>query len=325
MRCLTLAGAFKSCDDIHYQCTFAVSHETIDIVPMLADSGDEVVNSMDLITTEEKYDVAVVDHYDLDQIYEVTLRQIASEIVVIDDLANRPHDCDLLIDQTYGRGERDYVALVPSSTRLLLGADYALLRDQFSEQRATSLARRGEKNGTINRVLVFMGGSDPDNVTLKVLEALNDDLLPKNLMVDLVLGAQAAERMKISDRTSRNPNIKWYSDVRNMAELMAVADLAIGAGGTASWERCCLGVPSLVIEIADNQKLIASRLEQAGAIRNLGWHEDITPKDLVREIVYLVENKEINTKMSCQAAGICDGRGAQRVVKEIGNLFERKL
>lgn len=318
MRCLTLADALKVKG---YQCSFMSSPETMDMVPLLREKYP-ILSPDQLDHQPTNCDIVIFDHYRLDARDEQTLRdKFSASVMVIDDMADRPHDCAILLDQTYGRAASDYQSLVPSTAKLLMGVEYALLRDQFAQARTASCARRDITQGEIKRVFVFMGGADPDNVTLKVLQAFQENSALASLQVDFILGQQAAERMKMKEAIASHPNMKLHINVQNMAELMAAADLAIGAGGTTSWERCCLGLPTITIEIADNQKLISANLDQAGAIKNLGWHENISSGTIGDAIFNFMANKQASHAMSRQAAKICDGRGAQRVVEAIDNVL----
>ncbi len=310
VRCLTLANELRKNG---WTCAFSVSAETLQVVPMLSDSGFE---TMEPDSQADKYDLAIFDHYFLDASSEEKMRLHANYVLVIDDLANRRHDCDILVDQTYGRSPSDYKSLTPEPAHLLTGTQYALLRDQFAKARPAALERRAKEKGAIRNLFVLISGTDPDNVTLKVLSALESF---GGLSVDLVLGHIAAERMNIQ-KLIAGRNIKWHRDVRDMAGMMSAADLAIGAGGTASWERCCLGLPTINIIIADNQELISRNLEEDGAICNLGWHTGITPGDIAACVNDLIQNPDKIVAMSEKAATICDGLGAGRVVEEINRL-----
>ncbi len=202
-------------------------------------------------------DLLIVDNYELDQKYEKHFRSCAKKIMVIDDLANKKHDCDILLDQTYGRDANDYKTLVPEYCKVLAGSDYVLLRKEFIQLRSKALEKR-HKTTEIKRILVSMGGSDPENYTLKVLEMIKQSGFSG--AIDIVLGfaSQNAEVIKnyIND-LSNECSIYVNAD---MPKLMYEADLAIGAAGSSVWERCCLGLPQYLIQTADNQSLIINML-----------------------------------------------------------------
>lgn len=204
----------------------------------------------------------VVDSYALDHKWEQYLRPHVNKIMVIDDLANRAHDCDLLLDQNYYRGiEHRYDGLVPLVCRKLLGPEYALLRPEF-HQAKKNLRKR---DGKIRRILVFFGGSDPTNQTKKALQAIQQLNRPE-IAVDVVVGATNPHREEIKQICSGMPNTTYHCQVENMAELMAEADLAIGAGGATTWERLYLELPTIAIAVAENQVETLEALSEAGKI-----------------------------------------------------------
>lgn len=212
---------------------------------------------------KQQMDWLVVDHYALDKRWHSQLRPHTQKIMVIDDLADREHDCDLLLDQNLGRKEKDYTALTPSHCQFFIGPNYALLRPEFAQWRETSLKRR--QAGELNKVLISLGGVDKDNVTGQLLKALQQANIPRDIEFTVILGAANPhlEQVKESAASLSNPTAVLVG-VNNMAELMANNDLAIGAAGVTSWERCCLGLPSIVLVLAENQRNGAQALAQTG-------------------------------------------------------------
>ncbi len=316
MRCLTLADELSH---NRWDCVFACNDGARSIIPVL--------QNYKLIPTEnldKKTDLLVVDHYRLDHIFESKSRSWADKILVIDDLADREHDCDILLDQTFRRNEHDYKSLVPNHCTILTGSKYALLRPQFSETRKESLERRNKQNFKLQRVFISLGMTNIFNITLKALCGL-ELYTDTPLQIDVILGKSASFIDNVKDQIDKMNNcgfhnVKLHSNVENMAGLMMKADLAIGAGGTTSWERCCLGVPAIVIELADNQKKITDELDSAGAIINMGWHEYVSAKDLAGTLLNLSNNSDTMIKISRKVAGICDGYGVKRVTAEIENV-----
>lgn len=213
-------------------------------------------------------DWLVVDHYGLDEQWERAIRPCGRRLLVIDDLVNRRHDADILLDQTFGRDPRDYRDLTNPACEHRCGIGNVLLRHEFEQWRPHSLARRTHPR--LERIIISMGGVDKDNMTRDVLVAIQDGEPLANVGVCVVLGANSPQIQDIRELTQRGPT---RVDVRvaasNMAELLANCDLAIGAAGTSSWERCCLGVPTLMLVLADNQREVAARLSEAGAARLL--------------------------------------------------------
>jgi len=257
----------------------------------------------------------VVDHYGLDATWESGLRAHVERIFVIDDLANRRHSCDLLLDQTFGRCAKDYEKLVSVHTEMLCGADYALLRPEFSSMRAHSIENRLRRPA--RDILITLGGTDPDNLTARVLRALTS-LATSKLRFTIVLGPTSQHFESVERLCHTFPfETRLYRGASNMAELMANSDIAIGAAGTTAWERCCLGIPSILMVIAQNQQSIASSLGSYGAafvIQNLESLEN----ELLPMVQVLMTNEKKRRKMIERAILVTDGRGVSRVIEKMG-------
>ena len=210
-------------------------------------------------------DWLIVDHYAIDARWEQTLRPLCRKLMVIDDLDDRPHRCDLLLDQNLGCDVGDYSQLVPEGCTVLAGPHYALLRPEFAALRDDSLRRRATPQ--LKHLLITMGGVDQANATGKVLEALQDcPLLPADLRITVVMGPHAPwlERVQLLARQMPQPT-EVKVNVNNMAQLMADSDFAIGAAGSTIWELCCLGLPALLVVIAKNQAKSAAYIAEADA------------------------------------------------------------
>ncbi|MGO4325663.1 UDP-2,4-diacetamido-2,4,6-trideoxy-beta-L-altropyranose hydrolase [Cupriavidus sp. 2TAF22] len=228
-------------------------------------------------------DWLVVDHYGIDWRWEQAMRSHAPRIMAIDDVADRRHDCDLLLDQNYYSDmDQRYAALVPPHCTCLLGPGYALLRPEFTA--AASALHREE--GPVRRILLFMGGMDQDNATGTALLGLQD-AARDGVAIDVVLGAAAPHREQVRALCGSMPNTHLHVQVDNMAELMARADLAIGACGSATWERCLLGLPTIAIVLADNQRKSAGDLAAAGYIVSLGDVASVTPEAVGQAVAAL--------------------------------------
>ncbi|MEW5057954.1 MAG: UDP-2,4-diacetamido-2,4,6-trideoxy-beta-L-altropyranose hydrolase [Cycloclasticus sp.] len=334
MRCLTLAEALKKQgEDVEFICREHEGHliERIERqgfkVHVLLRSqntviGDGLYGSQWLganqqedaalclpILEKMKPDWLIVDHYSLDETWQSVLAEHFAKLMVIDDLANRKHQCDILLDQTYGRKESDYAGLVPKRSQRLLGSEYALLRAEFSEWREYSLQRRIKPS--FKKLLITMGGVDPDNVTGELLDALKGCFLPKELEIDVVMGATAPHLKKIQQQAELLPyKTSVMVNVSNMAEIMANADLAIGAAGATTWERCCLGLPSILVVLADNQKDIADFLTQKQAAIVISKNEMSNELKLLKGMsATSLLNLSKNTRQ------ITDGKGILRVSK----------
>jgi len=259
-------------------------------------------------------DWLIVDHYALDVRWEEEFRPYCKRLMVIDDLADRQHDCDLLLDQTFGRDLKDYKPRVPPSCEILCGTEYALLRPEFSQWRGYSLKRR--ENSELQHLLINLGGVDKDNITTQILIALKQSSLPSELKITVVMGGTAPWIKEVCQQAKDMP---WITEVvvgvNNMAELMAKSDLAIGAAGSTSWERCCLGLPSIMIVLADNQNMIANDLYNWGAAIS------IQQKEVEHNLLLILD--QISTSqlklMQSKALQVTDGLGVKILLNYINS------
>ncbi|MGN2624134.1 UDP-2,4-diacetamido-2,4,6-trideoxy-beta-L-altropyranose hydrolase [Stutzerimonas balearica] len=267
------------------------------------------------LLSEIQPDWLVVDHYALDARWEHDLKPHYGRLMVIDDLADRPHRCDLLLDQTFGRASEDYRPWVPTDCRLLCGSQYALLRPEFAALRRYSLQRRSPPE--LRRLLITMGGVDKGNATSQVLEALRSCPLPADCKVTIVMGATAPW---LADVERIAQGFPWPTQVKvgvsDMAQLMADSDLVIGAAGATSWERCCLGVPAIMLVLAKNQQQVAKGLEDAGAALIVGEGQPIADS-IPRLLLRIAGNFNALQTMSQAAMQIVDGHGVGAVIKKM--------
>lgn len=264
-------------------------------------------------------DWVVVDHYSIDIRWERHIRPSCRRLMVIDDLANRLHDCDLLVDPNLGRNVSQYISLVPTYCTVLAGPLYALLRADFSKLRNRSLERR--ENAKLENILIFMGGIDRPNATSLVLNALNNCELPVDISVTVVMGSNAPwlEEVRCLALQMRYP-VAIHVNTESMALLMGNCDLVIGAAGGASWERCCLGVPSLIVVLADNQWSGALALEHSGSARLI---KDVnTISSMLPPILVELQMPSILRQLSKSSASVTDGLGVERVHDAILNCSE---
>ncbi|MBU3540800.1 UDP-2,4-diacetamido-2,4,6-trideoxy-beta-L-altropyranose hydrolase [Polynucleobacter sp. UB-Tiil-W10] len=258
------------------------------------------------------WDTLVVDHYALDIEWESVLRPYAKKIFVIDDLADRNHDCDFLLDQNFYLNYEDrYQSKVPQHCRLLLGPKYCLLRDEFIE---THQVRNSSPN-IVNEILVFMGGVDFENYTMKVLNSLLLCNL-NNCSVNVVIGDSHPDLIGIQ-KICKKQGFNCFVQTQKMANLIVSADLAIGAGGTAVWERCYLGLPTITLEVAKNQK----RLIKDAAAQGLIYGPEINQEDfegsLANHIAALMENPSLRQLIASSGQYAIDGFGVSRVMDEL--------
>lgn len=266
---------------------------------------------------DNKPEWLIVDNYDFDSSWETPLRGYVKKIMVIDDLAEKKHNCDLLLNQNLGIDEKSYSGLVPEHCEKLLGTEYALLRPQFLKERDSLRPRPGE----VKRVLIFLGGADPDNVTGKAINAIKMLNLP-DIAIDVVLGESNPNRDDIKNLLNHMPKTTLHISSANMAHLMANADLSIGSCGTTTWERCCLGLPSIIIGLSRNQLHIAKKLSEEGAIIYTGWFENITEKEIFEDLSFLLRHPEAIRCISLRSLDLVDGKGITRVVRYLLNMDE---
>lgn len=278
-------------------------------LPWLSTSQENDAQDTVAALDGEHLDWLVVDHYGLDATWERLVRPSVSRMLVIDDLADRNHDCDVLLDQNlYEKGDLRYVGRVSDVCQLLLGPGYALLRPEFANRRPAVPVR----DGAVGRILIFMGGADAGNITGPLVSGLRS-WLPASVGVDVVIGAgHPAERSITSDCASQGYAL--HVQTADMDGLIARADMAIGAGGSATWERCCLGLPALTISIAKNQRLLVRDASRAGLIC-AREPENLDVDSVCLHARALLENAGLRNLLSRNGMKAVDGLGAERVAQ----------
>ncbi|MDB5815209.1 MAG: pseudaminic acid biosynthesis-associated protein PseG [Rhodocyclales bacterium] len=255
-------------------------------------------------------DWLVVDHYGLDASWESAQRKNAKQILVIDDLANRPHDCDVLLDQNLNpEGPARYLQWIPTDCQQLLGPHYALLHKNFAIERAGLVSRTGQ----IRKVLICFGGSDAPDATGCVVDVLAAAF--PHLILDIVAGPANTHAAQLQERCVWHPLITLSVAVNDMAQRMAHADLFVGAGGSMTWERAALALPGITLSIANNQAMLCAALAERGAGIDLGPIEDFDEKALQEQVSRLLDDAPRMRDMSEKLGALCDGRGAGRVSK----------
>lgn len=273
-----------------------------------------------MLLSQQRADWLIVDHYGIDARWQQALAPYYHRLMVIDDLADRQHLCHLLLDQTYGRQAEDYRPLVPADCQVLAGAHYALLRPEFAALRQYSLQRRATP--AMRRLLLNMGGVDKDNATGQVLQALRHTALPPDCQITVVMGPTAPWLQQVAEQARTMPwPTQVLAGVSNMAQLMAESDLAIGAAGATTWERCCLGLPSVMMVLAENQRYAASILETSQAARMFDPETNLA-RDLACFIHEIISSNDTLLQMSNCASEITDGLGAERVA---GLIAQKEL
>jgi UDP-2,4-diacetamido-2,4,6-trideoxy-beta-L-altropyranose hydrolase len=268
-------------------------------------------------------DWLVVDHYGIDARWHKCLRPFVRNILCIDDLANRPLECDLMLDQNlYDNAKERYTPYLAPHTITLLEPKYALLREEFrqkrdiAQQKNHQKARQHQQDRKIHQIFVFFGGSDPSNVTAHAVRALQSLVYEGvALQADIVVGIANPHKDQIAALCKTMPQTQFHCHVPNMADLMLRADLALGAGGSTTWERCCLGVPTLAVIIAENQREMTETAARHGIQHNMGWHEDLTVEQIADTVREYLSKPDTLRQMSANAQKLVDGYGTQRVVE----------
>ncbi|HEX8569529.1 MAG TPA: UDP-2,4-diacetamido-2,4,6-trideoxy-beta-L-altropyranose hydrolase [Caulobacteraceae bacterium] len=258
------------------------------------------------------FDAAVSDHFGLGAAEHALFRAHADTLLVIDDLADRPLAPDLLLDVSFGRGPAEYAGLTPPEAELLLGPEYALVRPEFAAARARG---RALAEGAARRALISLGLTDVGGVTERVLEQL--DSILGDMRLDVVTGAQAPSLPQLRERAARDPRLTLHVDTPAIAERMARADFAVGAGGSSTWERACLGLPTLTLVLADNQAPLAARLADAGLTLSVDVREPGYEPRLRDGFRRLAADAEFRRELSGKTAALCDGCGAARVAERL--------
>ncbi len=340
VRCATLAGALHQRGiEVAFACVPQTGHlndwlksQGFTVYSLPDQSSEAMLALLEMHSLHP--DWLIVDHYGLNRHWETAMRQAVGRILVIDDLVSCAHDCDALLNQnsldsrqTLARYQAILPETLPKTIRYLLGPQYALLRPSFIEARQVlrqDQYRHRRWNGPVRRLLVFMGGTDPTGETRRILNGLKDR--SGALVVDVVVGAGNPQREAIAQACAMHPLWRFHCQTEAMADLMMKADFAMTAGGATTWEKLCLGLPSLVIAVADNQFEVSREVSTAGAQAFLGVSPALasTASDwpvATDERLYAVlldewlsdSSAEARQAMAQKALFLVDGQGAERV------------
>lgn len=328
MRCLSLADVLR---ERGAECIFITMETPGNLIAAIRACGHEVVELPATTSTHienetidaalsikgligKKIDWIVVDHYQLGSDWEIAMTPHCKKILVIDDLINRPHTCDLLLNQNHGCDPHSYADLLPSHCQVLAGANYALLRPQFYASRTTGQSRTAE--GRLKHIVVTMGGIDIGNASSKILETLAQCDLDADCKISVVLRTASpwqAEAELLATAMPYQTNILY--NVTDMAELMAGCDLAITAAGTTLWELCCLGIPMIAVITADNQLHSATTLQTNGGLLLID-----NPSLLAAELpmrIQQCQQQSLRQSLSTTASSVTDGYGTHRVAEAL--------
>jgi UDP-2,4-diacetamido-2,4,6-trideoxy-beta-L-altropyranose hydrolase len=332
MRCLTLAAKFQEIFPL-IEITFVTrkltqfakknientSYRLIEFAERpeepFWDQTLDIAYSQKAIQEFDNIDLLIVDHYQLDSTWEIALSPCCTKLLVIDDLANRTHQCDFLLDQTLNRKHQDYLLLINPECHLLLGQKYMLLREEFSSVQQVAIEKR-KSFSDINHILISLGGIDLNNDTTKLLDWLL--AIPENRLwtITIVVSSDMPYLKQLTDKVAPFSHIELVTNCDKMSLQMLKADIAIGATGGTTWERCALGLPTIAVVLADNQKNIANTLDEQGAHINLGEISNIAFNDF-EHAINTIKDPAIYQKMVHQCFISCDALGAGRAATRL--------
>ena len=302
LRCLALAQALRAAGAV---CVFCVESAGARLVERFGEGVEGMPRDRPLAAIAEDVaaDAVVVDDYGLAADGEAGLPSARRLLAVIDDLADRPHRADLVIDPGYGRTPADYAPLLPPHARVLAGPRYALLRPAFAQAQPIAL------RSAVHRAFVSFGLADPGGITARAATALLHAL--PDVHFDLALGAAAQSLPRLRRMAQAEPRLHLHVEA-DTAALMAGCDMAVGAGGSSTWERAVLGLPSLSVIVADNQSALARALAAKGAQLTLDAADPDFDAVLARSAVGLAGDMALRRRLAQTSRGLCDGQGARR-------------
>ena len=312
MRCITFCSKFKSNAVQIYLIASSlptylknildkerIKFHSIDLQNSVG-SNEDVLKTKSLLSDFKKVDLLIIDSYDISEKWEKEMRLLVNKILVIDDLANRKHDCDFLIDQNLRDDPSRYNDLVPNHSKIYLGPQYAFLREEFYRTNMVKI-----RSGKIHNILVFFGSGNNIQEILKVLKVI-EEISKLDIKWNLVTGKNI-NKLKHYIKKNKNPNLNIIEHTDKISELIVNADLAIGTCGVSAWERCFLGLPSIVVVTAENQFKDAEILNSKNAVINLGYSHNVTVEKLLLTIKKIYQNKDLLEKMSKSSLAILNG------------------
>lgn len=314
MRCLTLAEKIKSKInaeiifisrdlekninymvekqgfELHILPKIEINNKLIGYEQWLTVTQQEDAEEVKEILQKQQVDLIIIDSYAIDYNWENIVRPCVKKIMIIDDLANRKHDCEILLDQNYYKNMHlRYENLLPVYCKKLLGPQNTILRKEFVQEK---IKMRNINNLEVKRILVSFGGSDPSNETLKSMIALRN-IERQNIKVDVVVGGSNNNKECIEKFCKENKNFFIHYQIDYMAKLMSLADISIGAGGITTLERCYMMLPSIVISLAENQNEICENFAEIGYIEYLGYYEDVGVEDIEKSLNKYILHPEL--------------------------------
>ena len=291
---------------------------TVEIIPSETTETEDLQLTIKAIN-QHKADIIITDSYKIDYNYQKALKQTSKPLLVIDDmLYTDKFYADVILNQNFGFTEEDYKNCTEGNTKLLIGPDYTLLRDEFQEKKPLKDLSKTD----FYKILVTFGGADPHQETLKVLKAL--DAFDKDIELNLIVGNCFTFEDEVREIVANHSKkVNLYKNATNMSDIMLDSDISINAGGSTCWEIACLGLPNILIVIADNQSKLSNALHNYGSSINLGWYEDIKEQDIINTLQSITPEKFL--AMKNKAYTLIDGKGAYRVAETLLNKAAIKL
>jgi UDP-2,4-diacetamido-2,4,6-trideoxy-beta-L-altropyranose hydrolase len=259
-----------------------------------------------------------LDGYHFDENYQKLIKQSGYPLLVFDDYAHLSHySADIILNQNAGA---ELLTYNTEQAKLLLGTDYVMLRDEFLSATPAHRNAEGYQN-----ILVTMGGVDAPNATQIVLESLNG-IESENASIRVLIGRANPHRESLERFIADNmTNTELLVQADNMSEHYQWSTMAIAAAGTTSWELCYFGIPSLLVQIADNQRALATHLALTGAAINLGWFSELKTSQLKLTINDFINDDVLRHKMSAQACSLVDGQGGARLIQEMSRITRSEV
>ncbi len=330
MRCLNIANEMKKRNK---RCIFVINSIPNAICDLLLKYGHEYISLEENVYQEFDYlndakstidaikdkdiEWLIVDNYDIDSRWHKLLRVHVKKILVIDDLANRYYDCDLLIDQSYKREEKEYQNYVKKECKLLTGTNYTLLDERYSYLRIKALNRR-RNISNIENIFISVGSIDNYNIINKTINAIKDVSWDIKPVISISVSSETPNLNDIKALINKSEfDINLNLDDKNVPERIMQADLSIGACGTTTWERCSLGLPSIVIVLSENQKHISRVLSEDNVVIDLGEHKNVDEKLIKQKILLLKSDKKLMNNLSNNGFNLVDGLGVKRLCQYI--------
>lgn len=320
MRCLTLAHALTAegaavafaANPMAQGVLAAFGFRDLTVYPV-SDDLDEAVAHTAAFAEAFRADWVLLDHYRLSMQQETELKG-ARRLAVLDDLADRPRPADLVVNPGYGRLRGNYESLLPPGARVLAGPEYALVRPEFAACRDNTLQRRRE-GGHLKHVLISLGLTDVEGITARVVSALRPHL--DGMILDVAVGDQAPSLPALRQQAKADCALRLHVDSHAMAELISQADIAVGAGGSSVWERATLGLPTVTVILADNQRPMAEAMAQVGLTLAVDARAEDFEAQLLKAVRRLIDDPALRRWLSEAPCHACDGLGAERVAQAL--------